>query len=74
MDNPNKKYDGIFSIPWNWDFQAKLSLKQRFAHLRLSDLKLEVGKEKELLDRIGIRLDKTRVQVIELLRSLNLGQ
>ena len=73
MDNLNNKYDGIFRIPWNWDFQAKLLLKQRFAQLRLSDLKLEIGKENELLGRIGIRLDKSRVQVIKLLKSLNLG-
>lgn len=74
MNNLNNKYNGIFSIPWNWDFQSKLLLKQRFAQLRLSDLRLELGKENELVDRIGIRLDKSRAQVIELLKHLKLVQ
>lgn len=73
-NNQSNKYEGIFSFPWHWDFQTKLLLKQRFAQLRLSDLKLELGKENELMDRIGVRLDKNRFQVIELLKNLKFGQ
>jgi hypothetical protein len=73
MNTSDNQYNGIFRFPGNWDFQAKLLLKKNFAQLRLADLKLVIGRENELLDRIGIRLDKNRDQVVQLLRSLRLG-
>ena len=53
----------------NWDWQPK-KLKSQFGQLTLSDVHLEVGKEEELLGRIGKRLNKKRQDIIDLLNNL----
>ena len=53
----------------SWDWQPK-TLKAQFGQLTLSDLQFEVGKEEDLLSRIGIRLNKKRQEIIDLLNSL----
>lgn len=53
----------------NWDWQPK-KLKAQFGQLTLSDLQFEVGKEDDLLGRIGIRLNKKRQEIIDLLNNL----
>ena len=53
----------------NWDWQPQ-ALKLQFGALTLSDVQFEVGKEEELLSRIGKRLNKKRQDVIDLLNSL----
>lgn len=56
-------------VTGNWDWQPK-KLKERFGQLTLSDVKLEFGKENEMLIRIGNRLNKSRYQVIDILKNL----
>lgn len=53
----------------NWDWQPQ-ALKLQFGQLTLSDVQFEVGKEEELLSRIGKRLNKKRQEIIDLLNSL----
>lgn len=53
----------------NWDWQPK-KLKERFGELTLSDVTLKYGKEKDMLSRIGNRLDKTHCEVINILKKL----
>ncbi len=53
----------------NWDWQPQM-LKLQFGQLTLSDVQFEVGKEEELLGRIGKRLNKKRQEIIDLLNSL----
>ncbi len=55
-----------------WGWQAKLLLKKKFGQLTLSDLKFQQHREAELLQRIGNRLDKTRQEVLNILRELGL--
>ena len=64
--NDNK---GLTSLVGNWDWQPQ-KLKEQFGQLLYKDLKLEVGKEKDLLTRIGNRLRKTPTQVINILKTL----
>ena len=64
--NDNK---GLISLVGNWDWQPQ-KLKEQFGQLLYKDIKLEVGKEKDLLTRIGNRLRKTPTQVINILKTL----
>ena len=64
--NDNK---GLTSLVGNWDWQPQ-KLKEQFGQLLYKDLKLEVGREKDLLTRIGNRLRKTPTQVINMLKTL----
>ena len=54
MDYNNELFRNI----GNWDWQPK-KLKEQFGQLRLSDVALDVGKENDLLTRIGNRINKT---------------
>ena len=65
MDNNNELFNNI----GNWDWQPK-KLKEQFGQLRLSDVALEVGKEIDLLTRIGNRINKTIPEVINILKKL----
>lgn len=58
------------SVIGKWDWQPK-KLKKKFSQLTLSDVTLVVGKENELLTRIGNRLNKTPYQVVYLLKNLS---
>ena len=53
----------------NWDWQPQ-KLKEQYGQLTLSDLKFEPGMENDMLTRIGIRLNKTLLEVIIILKSL----
>ena len=56
-----------FKIVGNWDMQSK-KLKEKFSELTDEDVKLVTGKENELLIRLVRRLNKTRDEVISLVR------
>ena len=60
---------GLASLVGNWDWQPQ-KLKKQFGQLLYKDVKLEVGKEKDLLTRIGTRLRKTPAQVVSILKTL----
>lgn len=72
MDHPQNIYSELFQGSKDWDWGAKLILKKKYGQLTLADLKLDSGGENELLERIGIRLLKTRQEVIKTLKLLKL--
>lgn len=72
MDTNHNKDDKSFKIPVNWSVQVKY-LKEKFSTLTDYDLKLEEGKEKEMLERIGNRLRKNREEVLNILKEINLS-
>ena len=57
-----------FKFTGNWDEQSK-KLKEKYSQLTDSDLKMETGKEEELLNRVSSRLGKKREEVINIIRS-----
>lgn len=57
-----------FKITGNWDTMSK-QLKEKFAQLTDDDLKFEAGKENELLNRVETRLNKKRVEVINIIKK-----
>jgi hypothetical protein len=57
-----------FKITGDWAVQSK-SLKERFNHLTDSDLRLEPGKDSEMLGRMQQRLKRSREEVIAIIRS-----
>ena len=61
--------NGVFKIFGNWDWQPQ-KLKEQFEQLTLSDVKYVVGKEKDLLTRIGIRINKPIQEVMIILKKL----
>jgi phage anti-repressor protein len=72
MDTNHNKDDKSFKIPGNWNVQSK-QLKEKFSTLTDYDLKLEEGKEKEMLERIGNRLRKNREEVLSIIKEINLS-
>ncbi|UPT70749.1 MAG: hypothetical protein M0D53_17090 [Flavobacterium sp. JAD_PAG50586_2] len=61
------KYEEI-KILGDWDSKSKL-LRRRFPQLMPSDLKLEKNEEDDLLDRIAQRLQKTKAEVLEIIKN-----
>jgi len=73
MDHLQNKNSGLFHGTTDWDWHSKLLLKEKFGQLTLADLRLEKGKENELLNRIGARLLKTHEEVRNILKKLKLA-
>lgn len=61
------KYEEI-KIFGDWDSKSKL-LRRRFPQLMPSDLKLEKNDGDDLLDRIAQRLQKTKAEVLEIIKN-----
>ena len=61
-----------FKIFKDWDWQSKLLLKEKFGQLTLADVKFEIGKESELLHRLGRRLNMPHQEIRRILTNLNL--
>ena len=61
-----------FKILKDWNWQSKLLLKEKFGQLTLADVKFEIGKESELLQRLGSRLNKTHQEIRRILENLKL--
>lgn len=72
MGTNHNKDDKSFKIPKTWNEQSK-QLKEKFSTLTDYDLKLEEGKEKEMLERIGNRLRKNREEVLSIIKEINLS-
>ena len=68
MNTGNKINKETFKVTGDWAKQSK-TLKETFKNLTDADLKLETGKEHDLLSRIQSRLSKTRDEVIKLLKA-----
>ena len=73
MQATNVKTNESFKFTGNWDEQSK-KLKEKYSQLTDSDLKLETGKEDELLNRVSSRLGKKRDEVISIIKSGQEGQ
>ena len=67
MDEINSITIEPFKIVGNWDLQSR-KLQEKFPQLTDTDLRHEAGKEGELLTRLGRRLEKTRQEIIRLIR------
>ncbi len=67
MENNNKPSEA-FTITGDWTPQAA-KLKEKFNSLTDVDLKFEAGKENDLLNRIGNRINKKRHEVIDIIKS-----
>jgi hypothetical protein len=57
-----------FKITGDWKIQSK-NLKAKFSQLTDGDLQFEAGKENELLQRMEVRLNKKRDEVIDLIKK-----
>ena len=57
-----------FKVSGNWEAQSK-QLKTKFSQLTDSDLKLETGKESEMLGRVQTKLNKNRAEVIDIIKQ-----
>jgi len=68
MKTAQQKTDEPFKITKDWTDTSK-KMKQKFARLTDADLKLETGKEEDLLKRIGSRLNKKRQEVIDIIKE-----
>lgn len=66
MENTQNKPQDTFKIIGNWANQTK-TLKSKFSQLTNADLKMEPGKENEMLNRIEARLNKNREEVIKII-------
>ena len=54
----------------NWDWQPRI-LKQQYGELTLSDVTFRPDLNGDIITRIGLRLQKSRNQVISILRKLS---
>lgn len=74
QQNPNQqgfnqnagKENKPFEITGNWGKQST-QLKEQYSQLTDTDLKFEPGKENQLLDQIGTKLNKSRDEVIDII-------
>jgi uncharacterized protein YjbJ (UPF0337 family) len=68
MENAQNSAAEAFKVQGNWEQQVK-GLKTKFPQLTDNDLKLDHGKEDEMLKRVQSRLSKNREEVIALIRT-----
>jgi hypothetical protein len=64
-----KKISGDFKMFGDWKNQSR-QLKAKYSQLSDEDLKFEAGKENELLKRLETRLNKSREEVISILKKV----
>jgi uncharacterized protein YjbJ (UPF0337 family) len=67
--NTTSKFPAIFALRGNWSDHAK-KLKTKFPKLTDTDLEFIKGKENDLLNRIEVRLDKKRDEVVSILNQI----
>ena len=59
----------LIDINGSWKEQ-KEKLKKRFVRLKDSDLILEAGKKEEMITKLGIKLGKTRDELLNIFAEL----
>jgi uncharacterized protein YjbJ (UPF0337 family) len=69
MQEETKRGPEEFKIKGNWEKSSK-QLRSQYSKLTDQDVKLEAGKENELLGRIEKRLGKNREEVISLINRV----
>lgn len=68
MENNQNKPQEAFQVTGDWTNQSK-ALKSKFSQLTDNDLKVESGKENEMLKRVEARLNKNREEVISIINA-----
>jgi phage anti-repressor protein len=68
MDTKQGKSNEPFKITGDWTVQSK-QLKEKYPTLTDDDLKLEKGKENDMLKRVESRLNKGRQEVQNIIRK-----
>lgn len=68
MKKTNDKNADAFKMDGNWPSQSK-QLKSKYPQLTDTDLKVESGKEDEMLGRVENRLKKNREEVINIIQK-----
>jgi len=68
METTPKHTSDVFKITGDWTAQSK-TLKANYPQLTDADLKLESGKDLELLTRVETRLHKKRDEVINIIKK-----
>lgn len=68
MGNSQQKPGDTFKINGNWADQSR-DLKSQFSQLTDEDLKVEQGKENEMIGRVESRLGKNREEVINIIQN-----
>ena len=68
MEENKNQSNQAFKINGNWDVQSK-QLKNQFSQLTDEDLKVEQGKEHEMIGRVESRLNKSREEVIGIINN-----
>lgn len=58
----------IFKVIGNWSNQSQ-QLKTKFSQLTDTDLNFKIGQENDMLNRIGIRLNKDREEIIDIIKK-----
>lgn len=68
MENNHTKAPEGFKITGDWAAQSK-QLKAKYTTLTDADLKLETGKENDMLARVESKLNKKREEVISIIKK-----
>jgi hypothetical protein len=68
MDTKQNKNTEPFKLTGDWAVQSK-ALQEKYPFLTEADLKLEAGKENEMLKRVEARLNKSRQEVQNIIRK-----
>ncbi len=68
MDKVQEKTTEGLKITGNWGKHANI-LKEKYPSLTDSDLKFEPGQEKELISRVGARLNKKEEEVTNIIKK-----
>ena len=69
LKNNTEEQEVMDGITENWKFLAK-QLQAKFPQLTDADLKLETNQEEELINRIELKLDKSRKDVISIIELI----
>jgi uncharacterized protein YjbJ (UPF0337 family) len=68
MEEKKNQSNQAFKVNGNWEAQSK-QLKSKFSQLTDEDLKIEQGKEHEMIGRVENRLKKSREEVIDIINQ-----
>jgi hypothetical protein len=68
MDKKEDQNKEAFKVEGNWAIQAQ-KLKRKYTVLTDADLKFHTGDETDLLNRMTIKLDKNREEVIAIINN-----
>ena len=59
----------LAEIERDWN-ETKGKLKQKFSTLADNDLLIEEGKQDEMLERLKVKLDKTKEEILKIIAEL----